>query len=42
MNMKSKSTRYGASILAMLAVAVLNRQRIRNLYGLPHKSSDAL
>ena len=32
---------YGASLLAMLALAVLNRQRIRNLYGLPHKSSLA-
>eukprot|EP00913_Durusdinium_trenchii_P022876 g21478.t1 len=29
---------YGATVVAALALAVLNRQRIRNLYGLPHKS----
>jgi len=29
---------YGATFLAALALGVLNRQRIRNIYGLPHKT----
>jgi len=30
--------RYGATFLAALGLGVLNRQRIRNIYGLPHKT----
>lgn len=29
---------YGATFLAALGLGVLNRQRIRNIYGLPHKT----
>ena len=34
--------RYGATFLAALALGVLNRQRIRNIYGLPHKTPLSL